>query len=480
MQKTPGNIKNSSWNLANILLYPVAFLALTPFFIDNLGEDDFGIWMLINSYVYIAVHIVSFGMGNSITAHIAEALGKKNQQSLFNYINISTRTIGIISLITITVAIIWYMINFLGYGIFSVLTDKILVIATLVISIKFWELLYQSLLKGYERYDLASVYNIASKLLVLAAQVVIVIKGLGLLEIFLSNLILNIVMVVIQAIVSYRIVPDYKLSLAVSKIEQSNLFHFGFWTWLQTIISVIAYQIDRFVIAIFLGPAIAGYYILASTIVNHMHMAFGAVVSWLLPKISRKKESDTNITKYFTTLRTFSVGFGLISLLVTILVYEPVFTLWLGPDKFAKMNDFFRLFLIFEAFLLMTIVPLFYLNAVKKLRFITLLELMYKTGVIIGLFVAFAIVPTGNSIIIGQIVALALLIPVEYFLINSTILRNNWFKETIVTMLPAVFISLIIMFSSWYMTLILSVMAFAIFKVYFLAKERFDIKLLLE
>ena len=480
MQKTPGNIKNSSWNLANILLYPVAFLALTPFFIDNLGEDDFGIWMLINSYVYIAVHIVSFGMGNSITAHIAEALGKNNKKSLFSYINISTRTIGAISLITITIAINWYFINFWGIGFFSVNLDKVLVIATLVISIKFWELLYQSLLKGYERYDLASVYNIASKLLILLAQVVIVIKGFGLLEIFISNLILNIVMVIVQGVVSYRIVPDYKLSLSVSNVEQSNLFHFGFWTWLQTIISVIAYQIDRFVIAIFLGPAIAGYYILASTIVNHMHMAFGAVVSWLLPKISRKKESNTDIKKYFTTLRSFSVGFGLISILITFLVYEPVFTIWLGPDKFAKMNDFFKLFLIFETFLLMTIVPLFYLNAVKKLRFITLLELMYKSGVIIGLFIAFAIVPSGNSIIIGQIVALALLIPVEYFLINRDILKDNWFKETVITMLPAIFISIIIMLSSWYITLILSIMAFTIFKVYFLGKERFDAKLLLE
>ena len=41
--------------MANILIYPTLFLALTPFFINKLGENDFGEWMLINAYVLMAV-----------------------------------------------------------------------------------------------------------------------------------------------------------------------------------------------------------------------------------------------------------------------------------------------------------------------------------------------------------------------------------------------------------------------------------------
>lgn len=480
MKKPTGNIKNSSWNLANILLYPMVFLALTPFFIDHLGEDDFGIWMLINSYVYIAVHIISFGMGNSITAHIAEALGKKNESSLFNYINLSTRTIGIISLATIGAALIWFIISKFGIQVFQDNIDQILVVATLVISVKFWELFYQSYLKGYERYDLASIYNIVSKLMVLGAQVYLVIFNYGLFEIFISNLIINTMMVVVQAVVSYKLSPGYQFQFIRSEEEQKNLFHFGLWTWLQTIISVLAYQLDRFVVAIFLGPAITGYYILASTIINHMHMAFGAIVSWLLPKISRMKETNSNINLYFTSLRSFSIGFGLISIFATALFYEPVFRLWLGDDKFSKMNEFFKLFLIFEAFLLMTIVPLFYLNAVKMLKFITSMELLYKSGVIIGLFVAFAIVPTGNSIIIGQIIALILLIPLEYYFINRKVLFDSSFKESIITIIPSLLVSLSIIYSQWYWSILFFIIAAVVFKFYFLNSKRFQLKLLLE
>ncbi|MFA5418732.1 MAG: oligosaccharide flippase family protein [Bacteroidales bacterium] len=480
MKKTSGNIKNSTWNLANILLYPIAFLALTPFFINMLGEHHFGIWMLVNSYVYIAVNIISFGLGNSITAYVAEALGKKSMSKLHAYIHSSTRMMGSISIGTTALAVLWWLLQLAGVDVFTQYLDHILIIATLVISVKFWELLYQSILKGHERYDLASVWSIVAKLAVLAAQVALVIIGYGLFELFVSNLILNIVMVIVQAMVTYRLVPHCGFRWQTKHEERSELFHFGFWTWLQTIISVLAYQVDRFIIAIFLGPAIAGYYILASTITNHMHMAFGAVVSWLFPKVARKKELGENIIIYFQTLRGFSVGISLLAVFVAFVFYVPVFTVWLGPEKFQKMGDFFRLFLIYESFLLMTIVPLFYLNGMKWLKFITSLEFMYKVGIILGMVVAFWIIPTGKSLIIGQIIALALLIPVEYMLINKFLLKDHWLMETLITMLPSFLIAITIFINNMYVSMSLGLITLFVYYFYYLNPKRFKMKLLLE
>lgn len=480
MFKRSSNIKNSGWNLANILLYPVAFLAVTPFFINQLGEESFGVWMLVNSYVYIAVHILSFGLGNSITAYVAEALGKKLNTKLHAYVNSATKLIVWISLGTIGFALLWVVLNALGIHLFELDLDTILVIATFVITVKFWELLYQNILKGFERYDLASFWNIISKILVLGAQVGLVLMGFGLMEIFISNLILNLVMVIFQAVVSYRLLPGYRFRL-VSNEERKDLYHFGFWTWLQTIVQVLAYQIDRFIIAAFLGPVIAGYYILASTIANHMHMAFMAVVSWLFPKIARKKESnESDIKLYFHTLRGFSLGSSLLVIFVTYLLYEPVFTLWLGADKFAKMGDYFALFLMFEAFLIMTVVPLLFLNGMKMLKFITSLEFMYKIGAIVGMIIAFWISPKAESLILGQVIALGILIPMEYFFINQRLLKESAWQETLITVLPSLLIALLIWIDSPIYTLLMFIAAVLIFVLYFMPSKRFKKNLLLE
>jgi hypothetical protein len=114
------------------------------------------------------------------------------------------------------------------------------------------------------------------------------------------------------------------------------------------------------------------------------------------------------------------------------------------------------------------------------LKFITSMELLYKSGVIVGLFVAFAIVPNGNSIIIGQIVALVLFIPLEYYFINRKVLFDHPIKESVITILPSLLVSLSIIFNDWYFNVFFFIIAALVFKLYFLNPKRFQFKLLLE
>jgi O-antigen/teichoic acid export membrane protein len=482
------NLRNSGWNIVNILLYPIAFMGLTPIFIHRMGETHFGIWMLVNSYVYIAVNIISFGFSNSITAHVAEALGKQDQRKLFAYINASTRIIAIITTITALLAFL-ALFAFLTLPAFDQVNitaeitgpsiELVLVVATLLIAIKFFELLYQSVFKGFERFDLAGKYNILNKFVVLGAQLVLVLQGYELVVLFLSNLVINFTMVAIQGFVMHRIMPGYRFHPRKNPEESKELFAFGFWTWIQTIISVGAYQVDRFIVAFALGPIVAGYYILASTIANHMHMAFGAMGSWLFPKVARQKEISGDTTIYFHTLRGVTTGISLALILGMSLIYRPFFTLWIGPEKFAKMGSFFGLFLIYEAFLTLSIVPQFYLNGIRMLRFITVLELMYKSGILIGMFVAFYFVPTGDSLLIGQVVALMLLMPVEYYLVNRKILHDNPFGESLVTMIPSFCVALSIWFNLLPLTTGLIIIGAVAFISYYLKPTRFNLQILL-
>ena len=43
------NFKNSFWNFVNALIYPLVLLIATPYFIHDLGVEQYGIWMLMNS-----------------------------------------------------------------------------------------------------------------------------------------------------------------------------------------------------------------------------------------------------------------------------------------------------------------------------------------------------------------------------------------------------------------------------------------------
>mgnify|MGYP001766786848 CR=1 FL=1 len=474
------NIRNSSWNLVNILLYPAAFLAVTPFFINRLGEELFGEWMLINSYVFIAVHLVGFGLPVSITAHVAEAIGHKDNRRLHAYINAASRLLGRMTALTIIFGILLILMNMAGWAFFHDTTWKTLVIATFFIASKFPELLYQSIFKGQENYDKASIFNMLNRFTALGLHVILIYKGYSLEAIFLANLFIGTLSLLPQAWIIYRGLPGYKPYLLRSLPEKKELYHYGFWTWLQTIIAIVSYQLDRFLVAYFLGTATVTYYVLASTILNHLHMAFESVVSWLLPKVSRLKAATQETLGHFITVRAFSVGFSLLAIITLFYLSDPLFNLWLGPEKYGKMVVFFRLFLVFEAFLILSIVPKYYLNAIKSLHLITWLELMYKTAIIAGMIAVFFVAKTAESLIYGQILALIIFMPVEYFIVNKLVLHDNWLKETILTALPSVFILGAVISGTWYFSVIFLAVAIILFKLVYLDDKRFNKLLLTE
>lgn len=478
------NLKNSGWSMVNILLYPVAFMGLTPLFINGMGESRFGIWMLLNSYVYIAVHIISFGFSNSITAHVAEALGRDDRVKLFAYLNSSARIISILALATSLLALLAFLAfhsfhSFPAFAAFPAFDPNAVILATLLIAVKFHELLFQSVFKGFERFDLAGQYNILNKFLVLGAQLALVLAGYGLAALFLWSLVINFTVVVIQGLAMHRLVRGFRFRWKRHPAESRDLFEFGFWTWVQTVISVAAYQADRFIVAFVLGPAVAGYYILASTIANHMHMAFGAMASWLFPKVAREKQTPGGETlAWFHTLRGFTTGVSLAAILVAYLAYRPFFSIWLGPDNFPKIDSFFALFLAYEAMLILSIIPQFYLNGMRMLKFITGLELMYKTGILAGMFIAFTISPTGESLLLGQIAALVLFMPVEFFLVNRKVLRDNPLSETITTMIPSLCVVGLILAGMPLVTAGLAITGAVVFRLYYLRPSRFKFKML--
>ena len=480
MMKKSTNLQNSAWNLANILVYPVAFLATTAFFINRLGEDVFGQWMLINSYVFIVVNVASFGMSNSITAHVAEAVGQNNETKLNAYINASSRLLGRLTILTLLLAIIMFGMFYSNFYFFTEYIWKTLIVATLLIMSKFPELLYQSIFKGFEQYKLSAIYNISTRMLMLFLQLILVWKGFSLLAIFVSSLAVSLLFSIWQGIEIYKKLTGYSLVIFQALPERKEIYHFGFWNWVQTNIDIASFQLDRFLVAYFLGTATVTYYVLAATIANHLHMAFTAVVGWLLPKITRLKASLIDTRLYFHTIRAVSIGFSLIVIVTLFAVSKPLLTIWLGPDKFEKIVVFYKLFLAFEALLILSIVPKIYLNGIKSLKFITVIEFIYKTGMIVGMLVFFVIWKSGESLVFGQIAALLIFMPVEYFVINQRILKENPFRETIMTVLPSLFVVAAILSPFWLWSLVFVLAAALVYWRTYLNDTYFNFQLLKE
>lgn len=476
------NVRNSIWSLANIAFYPAAFLASTPFFIDRLGEETFGVWMLVNSYVFITVHIVSFGLSNAITAHVAEALGNQDHRKLLSYLGISSLGLWLLAgLFAIggAMLLLLYHLELFAFVSWESTTVLASIIATFFIGVKFPELLFQSIYKGYEAYHKASIFNMINRFGALAAQVFLVLQGFSLVEIFISNLTINAAVVLVQWLDLKRKIRGYRLYRTLRTPEGRDIFKFGFWTWLQTITGILAYQIDRFVVAYFLGTAVVAYYTIAATIANHLHLVCESLVSWLFPKIARIKEESGETKPYYFTIRAFLMLMSLAGLTILYLLREPIFNIWLGPEKAEKVLGFMVLFIIYESVYVLSITPKIYLNAIKRLKLITGIEFAYKLGSIAGMFVLFYWFRTAESLILGQIIALCIGMPIVYWIVNKKVLHENTLVEVFGMVSPSILLACSMYFNSPGFKLV-GLLATGASVWFFYFRNRFQKSLLLE
>jgi O-antigen/teichoic acid export membrane protein len=483
--KQSRNIRNTIWNLANTLIYPLGFLGLTPFFINSLGEHLFGSWMLLNSIVFISVHVLHFGMGPSIAMYVAEARGKSDTLRLNRYYNSSinfTHALAFgVMLITLSVWLVAPEGLFKWNGILDSSDLKsAFVLTSALIGIKFYEQLFMGFFKGFEEYDTAAKFNMAQKITMLIGQAIVLMMGHGLAEVIAVSLVTNSILVLSQFFWSKGYLTDYQWSATFDSRIFSRLRHFGFWSWLQTIVSLLSFQLDRLVVAFALGTDIVGYYSIASMIANHLHIMFEAMVGWIFPAVSRILKERGDPKPLYYSVRSALVILALLGLTILYLIREPLFELWLGVEKFESVIPFIELFILFEIFYILTIAPKFYLNGISELKLITSLEVGYKSVGIAAMLLFFYFDRSATALIWGQIAAMMIMMPLEMGIVNQKVLKSKLLFESVTLIIPC-----FALFGALYMEdlaiqLLLGLIAVVSTYLGYIRHYRVDFKLLLE
>src|SRR5688500_6799575 len=74
-------LKNSSWTLVELSLYPVLVILATPVFISRLGIEQYGLWTLVNT-IGLGMNIFNLGMGDTNIRMIASYRAHNNLRGI--------------------------------------------------------------------------------------------------------------------------------------------------------------------------------------------------------------------------------------------------------------------------------------------------------------------------------------------------------------------------------------------------------------
>lgn len=317
----------------------ISNLILTPFIIKNLGDSEYGLYMLIGAVVgYIAV--LDFGLGNTVVRFVAKYRAKNNKIGEENFLFSTFIIYIIISSLILCVGIIVYFnldkifINSLTpYEIEKAKIMFIILVINLALTLPMKS--FTGIVTAYEKFVLPRSLTIIRISLRMVILFILLPLGFKAITIVVVDSILNLLMMLIIMIYVY-----FKLNVRIrlhyfDKTIYKDIFSYSSLIFISVIVDQIYWRIGHLIlgivastteVAIFaIGMTFGQYYITFST-------AFSGV---FLPRITGlvvKKVSGEKLTDIL--IRTGRLQFIILGLVLGgfLIVGRDFIWLWVGQN----------------------------------------------------------------------------------------------------------------------------------------------------
>jgi len=337
------NLRKSVFSVMDALILPSLTLISIPIFINKLGVNDFGIWMFISSLL-ILVSVMNFGGPETVVRYISFHVGRQDRRS-------SNEAFNVVSWVLLVVFIFISIFSFyipamlLQEGYFNInsgsedLFRGSLQFGMILAALKLLEQHVFSYFKGLEKFDLLFYFSLPSKITLIGVQLVVVINGGSLIEVFKYSCIILTVNIVAQFIFM-RMMLDIHFLSKFNMLTAKEMFSFAKWSWIAAILAIISSQVDKWIIASNLTMEDLGYYSLALVIFTSIHAVIASGVIWVFPKTSREEGGKNFMSDYYILQGT--IIFISITISYILIFYDNIFIFWLGEEPYHNSIELIK------------------------------------------------------------------------------------------------------------------------------------------
>ncbi len=443
-------IKNSTWTFLELALYPILMIVATPIFIKKLGIEQYGLWMLVST-ITLGINALNIGVGDTNIRLISKLRVNEDHLGIKKVFNYNFSLSLFLCFIAIVIGFVFYYTNFISIFYKTSNYDfanSVLLLACFSAGLKLVEISLMSVFKAYERFDINSKLTLLSKNSGMILSLTLVILNQNLITVFMSMVAVHFINILLQVIVLSR----FKNSLISPPTfiffrEKLDFLNYNFWYWLQSVVALLGFMADKLVVAYFTDAKTMGYYSIASLICIQIHNFFLSFGSFIFPRVSFKLAASRDITSLYYVSRAIValLGWSLIGFLI--LFGDFIFKLWLGHETYINSIHFIKLYLVFEAAILLIIVPFYFINGTKQIKLNSLFEVTMRTSHFLAMLVGYYFAGV-NGIIYGIIFSTFLNIPFQYFLFHKKVVfgANNF--QFLLILIPVFFLFGLIIFDT--------------------------------
>lgn len=436
-------IKNSVWTFSELVLYPALMIVATPLFIRHLGIVQYGLWMLVST-ITIGINALNIGVGDTNIRLISGYRASGDEAAIRRVFNYNFSLSLFLCVCAVVLGLLFYFTGFIRLFYKEgddATANFILLLACCASGVKLVEIGLLSVFKAFERFDISSRLIMISKNSALVINILLVVLGQDLVNVFLSTLFCNITNVLIQLLMLSRFRPgiiDWPgLLFFREKLDQLN---YNLWYWAQSAVALLGFMADKLVVAWFTDAKTIGYYSLGSLVGTQIHNFFLSFGGFIFPRVSFKLAANAPIERLYFVTRCLVVllGWGIISFLL--LFSDQIFGLWLGHETWTRSAWYIRLYLVFEAGMLLIIVPFHFINGSNQIRLNTLFEVVLRSSHFLFMLLGYYFYGI-TGILYGLIFSTFLNIPFQYFFFHNRVVHSARRLSFLWVIVPVLFLA---------------------------------------
>jgi len=288
-------VYNTFFNVVTLVSNAVIGFFLIRFFLGQLGETRYGIWVLIAS-IFSYRGLLSMGLNSSINRYIPVCLAKNDNAGIQRVIGTSLFFFSALAVVLgLTSLVVYYNIGTW----FVIKPDLVATAGTLILLVGFCFALAMPLqlcsgvLSGLQRYDLMNIGLLVPLLFRTGLVILLLMRGYGLITMGIVFGISEISRAVLQLVFVKKLLPQVSLSFKNVDFKfLREMLAYGINTLLYTLGAILIYKASDVVIGIFLGTAEISQFAVATAGILLLSQFLQAFTRAIFPAVSDLNARD--------------------------------------------------------------------------------------------------------------------------------------------------------------------------------------------
>jgi O-antigen/teichoic acid export membrane protein len=453
MKNAPGHPSlkiNAISNWAAFCINILVGVMLTPYIIRSIGKDDYGIWVLVGSFVgYYG--LLNLGVGTALLRYVARYSAKNNEEKLNEVVSTAMAVFSLTGIVVFIASVILgpTLSEFFELSL-GMRDDFVRVVGVVGLStgISFAGSIFGTIVMGCERFILANMAGISANVLRAGLVIMFMEFNANVVGVAYATLMTTLYEIIVNAYIARHVAPNIRPSYFSANAGMlKELILFGGVATVISLADIMRSNLDHVVVAKFVGIEYVAIYGIGLLLLRYIVRIITTGMSVLTPRFAKLDgiNATRNMQELFLKSLTISGFMAFGAAMCAIIFGKYVIIWWVGPE-FADSATILAILSCSSAIAIAQNPAIGLMYAINKHHYYataTMIEALANLGLSIYLANIYGMLGVALGTLISMSIVKAIAMPIYV----SRLIKIPWLDYIKTLLKPAVVSTVLILFS---------------------------------